>query len=355
MEKKILNSHTTTQKIMIEVQELTKDRNGVLITCAGKKHCEEAAHVLPEGTYGIVTDQTAKNKRAQILKDAKEGRLKYVLQIGCLTTGVNIPRWDTIVILRKIGSLTLLTQLIGRGLRLPEQGHDYQKENCLILDYSSTMQELGQLYHSPILEKAELQRARQSGDLITCPRCSTENSKYARRCVGESSEAVDGRCDFFWISKTCLACGTLNDTAARECRKCDAQLIDPNENLSGKHYTDDDLQNVVKMDVYLTKNQQGVLVRYLLESGEKPIEVFWPDPKNQIARKIWKMKFVFKHVRDNAWRSKVLRMVTATSIVNNKAVFDVPTQITWRKNTKGKDIIHRKIFRSGREEIDEDV
>jgi DNA repair protein RadD len=99
MQEEILKQGTLTQKIMLKVMELTRDRLGVLITCAGKKHCKEAAKYLPEGSYSIVTEDMGQKARRKALKDAATGRKKYTLQIGCLTTGVNIPYWDTSVIL----------------------------------------------------------------------------------------------------------------------------------------------------------------------------------------------------------------------------------------------------------------
>ena len=352
MERKILKEKTTTQKIMREVMELAKTRNGVMITCAGKKHCEEAASELPPGSYGIVTDATPKKERADILAGAVEGRIKYVFQIGCLTTGVNVPLWDTIVILRRIGSLTLLTQLLGRGLRqLRPQELDagFAKSDCMVLDYSGTMHEMGELYYNPILEQAEEQRAKKVGDVITCPKCYTENSMFARRCIADDSTAIDGRCEHFWQSRPCHACGTENDIAARECRKCHQQLIDPNANLTRKHYTDDDLQPVLGFDMRLTSNGEGVLVEYQLE-GDKATEVFWPGSTNPGARNAWKMKFVLRHVRDRNWQRKALSMRNAVQVIGAKAMFDAPVQITHRRNDKGKSIVHRKVFSSGREE-----
>ena len=114
-----------TGLIMQEVQEIMKDRLCALVTCAGLKHCEEAASYVPEDEYAIITEKTKKSERQQILRDAKKGkknergtfRYKYIMQVGCLTTGVNVPLWCTSVLLRRIGSLTLLTQLLGRGMR----------------------------------------------------------------------------------------------------------------------------------------------------------------------------------------------------------------------------------------------
>ena len=357
MEKEIISQGTRTHKIMLEVMHLTDDRNCVMITGASKKHLEECSQYLPANSFGIITDSTGAKKRREILMAAKEGEIKYLLQVGCLTTGLNIPLIDSIVILRKIGSLTLLVQLIGRGLRILKQEHvdaGYQKSDCMVLDYSDTMREMGELYHNPILEQAEKQRATREGDVITCPKCYMQNSKFARRCVGLDESSKDGRCEQFWVSRPCPACGTENDTTARECRECHGVLIDPNANLTGKHYTDADLKPVSSMKLRMTRDAQGVLVDYYLPDGEKATEVFYPSSDKQLARTLWRTKFVMKHVRGHEWQKRAMSLRTAERIIGSAAMFDVPVQITHRINDKGRSIIARKVFLSGREEVSED-
>jgi len=40
------------------------------------------------------------------------------------------------------------------------------------------------------------------------------------------------RCSYYWTSKECPQCGDPNDIAARFCRACKAELVDPNEKLA---------------------------------------------------------------------------------------------------------------------------
>src|SRR5690606_7498266 len=49
MQAQILKDKKLTQKIMAEVYAITQDRLGVLVTCAGVRHCKEAAEALPPG------------------------------------------------------------------------------------------------------------------------------------------------------------------------------------------------------------------------------------------------------------------------------------------------------------------
>ncbi|WP_236516210.1 hypothetical protein, partial [Escherichia coli] len=87
MEKKIHESGEMTKLIMQKVVERAKTRNGVLITCAGQRHCKEAASYLPpDATYAIITEKTNSKKRGEILDKANRGEIKYIFQVMSLTT-----------------------------------------------------------------------------------------------------------------------------------------------------------------------------------------------------------------------------------------------------------------------------
>lgn len=363
MQEEILKQGTLTQKIMLKVMELTRDRLGVLITCAGKKHCKEAAKYLPEGSYSIVTEDMGQKARRKALKDAATGRKKYTLQIGCLTTGVNIPYWDTSVILRKIMSLTLLTQLLGRPMRLlkPEQvAAGLVKENHLCLDFTGTMFELGGLYEDPILEEAEAQRAKRSGEQVPCPKCQTMNSPYARRCIGKDATSPDGRCEEFFSFIRCGfdkhgirifddGCGTKNDPTARYCRQCDHVLRDPNAALNERAYTDKEWTDVQDFKVELTKDAEGVLYRYLVVKADGKIgwanEVFYPfGGKPKHLRDMFKMKALLPHLEDKSMMKKMMDCHDAKTFMHYAGLIRAPKRITHRFNDKGRDIIHRKDF-----------
>lgn len=363
MQKEILEQGTLTQKIMLKVMELTKNRNGVLITCAGKKHCQEAAKYLPEGSYAIVTEDMGQKARRKALKDAYTGKIKYVFQIGCLTTGVNIPLWDTSVILRKIMSLTLLVQLLGRGMRLLKKEQidaGYHKEDHLVLDFSGTMFELGQLYEDPILEEAEAQRSKRSGEQVPCPKCGTMNSPYARRCIGKDALSPDGRCEEFFSYIRCGfdkhgirifddGCGTKNDPTARYCRHCDHVLRDPNAALNERAYTDNEWTDVKDFKIELTKDEKGVVYRYFIkkENGKDgwANEVFYPFGRQEkYLKNQFKIKGLLNHVSDRNLIDNLMNCHSAKAFMAFTGLIRAPKRITHRFNDKGRDIIHRKDF-----------
>lgn len=367
---------TTTQLIMNEVVEKTRDRLCVLITCAGAKHCLEALKFLPDDECAVITDKTPAKLRQQILKDHKAGllnsrgtfRYKYIAQIGCLTTGVNLPLLDTSVLLRPVGSLTLLTQLLGRGMRLLKSEHEdagYSKSDHLTLDYSGTMAAMHQQFNDPFLEDAVLSKTKEKDWDLECPTCQTMNSEHARRCIGPDSmnNQPDDRCGYFWSFRKCedqlkngllvaKGCGIENDTAARECRNCHIQLIDPNAKLMNKSYDSGDWKPVNKMAVEVTgKNADGICITYWLdvfdENGKQEIArvMYWSISGN--GKRTWTSQFVRRHINGFPFQQKILTM-NAKQVVGNKAFFDVPRSITHRINEKGHSVVHGLQFSSGK-------
>ena len=347
-----------TMRVTLEVVHRTADDLGVLIFAQTKKHCAEIAQWLPDGSWAIITDDTPAKERAESIRKAKTGSIKYTLNVQVLTTGVNVPYWQTVVYMRPVGSLVLLIQSLGRVLRLLLDGDisigdltpDERKELIAaslkpwarVLDYCGVFERLGHLYDNPLLEAAQLEKSKREGSIIFCPKCNAENSDKARRCVGNSGGE---RCDHFFVSVDCPACGTKNDITARQCRKCDHTLIDPNKAMTGKAYSEDDMTPVQAMTLSVAKGGQ-VLVSYQIEGDDWPYEVYAPAGSN-IARLLWWNRFLVPHC-PQSWQSKMYMMKNAPAIVKMQAVFDAPIAIAYRKNEKGKWVIGRKRFRTGR-------
>lgn len=88
-------------------------------------------------TTAYVDGHTERAERKQIAEAFAAGRVKVVVNIGVLTTGVD---WDVrcIILARPTKSEILYVQIIGRGLRTAEG-----KADCLILDHSDTTLNLG--------------------------------------------------------------------------------------------------------------------------------------------------------------------------------------------------------------------
>lgn len=359
-------------RILAEVIARSKDRKGVLIFGSTHKHLHQIAECLkqlgvPENEIGSITEKTGDTERKDILDRAKVGKCKYVLNVGVLTTGVNVPWWDTLVFLRPIGSLVLLIQSIGRVLRLLlEEGGPGMvemdsmtaeerlaliaaspKPDALILDYAGVMDRLGEQYENPILEQAQKEHSARKGDLIQCPACAEMNSMFARRCIGRDHKGV--RCEHFFQSKDCPDCGVKNDIVARECRNCGRELINPNEVLTHKHYTDSELTPVVSMKMDAGANGK-LVVRFVLSDGREPYLIFYPNagasPASiKVNQKVFWNGLVVPHIPPGEFRNKAYRM-KADAVVKNAAWFNVPTHVAARFNEKThRWVIGRRKFR----------
>jgi len=253
-----------TAKIIADVVAKSRGRNGVMIFAATVQHAKECLESLPAELSAIVTGETPRKERAEIIARFKAGQIKYIVNVAVLTTGFDAPHVDVIAMLRATESAGLLQQIIGRGLRIAEG-----KTDCLVLDYAQNIERHcpdGDIFNPHIRpmgmkEEAKTLRCR-------CPECETENefvarfnkdkyeidengyyvdldgrrietefgdmpAHHGRRCQG--FVAVGGgdldRCRYRWTFKECPACKAENDIAARHCTDCKNEMVDPNEKL----------------------------------------------------------------------------------------------------------------------------
>lgn len=371
-----VSDRETCLAICADIVEKTRDRRGVLIFAATKRHTKQIAAALklvgvdPE-QIGVITENTPNKEQARILDLAKVGKMKFVVNVSVLTTGVNIPEWDVCVFLRPIASIVLLIQAIGRVLRLligpgdtPMLDRDALsaderrlliqesgKPDALILDYANVMATLGALYDNPVLEQADLEKAKKEHlDLIECPECATMNSPHARRCIGSDHGE---RCEHYWHFRLCPTCHTKNDQVARQCRnsECQRLLIDPNANLERKHYTDAESIPVRAMKIESGRGGK-LMIRYELADGRNPVEIYYPQAGQQKAlnTRIWKGFVKTLPIADkDRFR---LGAMKAETIMQNLELIPVPVEICARENAKGKfNIGRRKWADSDSEEV----
>jgi hypothetical protein len=78
-----------------------------------------------------------------------------------------------------------------------------------------------------------------------------------------------------------------------------------------------------------------------------PTEYYAPNG-SETSRRVWYNNFVKIHVNGSKFQSQMYMMRTAPSIMKMKAVFDKPSHIAYRLNEKGKFVIGRRRFNSGR-------
>lgn len=214
-------------KQIIHIME-SQNRHGVFIFATTKKHALEIISHLPPAQSALILGETKEHERTEILNKAHDGSLRYIVNIAIIGVGIDLPPFDTLAYLRPTESLRLLIQTMGRILRLSPVT---AKDNALVLDFAGNIERHSQ-WDNPILLKAVKQALEHDKPkVIKCPACYELNTESARRCVGITN---DKRCDYFFEFKECpnQQCKVKNDLAARHCRQCETELIDPNKKLS---------------------------------------------------------------------------------------------------------------------------
>ena len=164
-----------------EIVELTKDRQACLVFCTSVAHCKKVAATITKLSgeeCAIVTGDTPADEREETIKRLRgetvkadlfsdKPPLKYCCNVSVLTTGTDIPRLDTIALLRPTNSPGLLVQMVGRGFRLSPETH---KTECLVLDYGRNIER-----HGPI-DMIKVKEPGQGGGgplAKVCPKCQT--------------------------------------------------------------------------------------------------------------------------------------------------------------------------------------
>lgn len=118
----------------------------VLVFCATIKQATRMQQVFPNSK--IVTAETKKKEREQIIKDLRSGAVQCVFNVSVLTVGFDYPELDCIVLARPTRSLRLHCQILGRGTRLAEG-----KVNCSIIDFVGNVANMGKLEEIKIDKK----------------------------------------------------------------------------------------------------------------------------------------------------------------------------------------------------------
>lgn len=268
-----------TAAVVADVVHQSRNRRGVMFFAASIQHADEIMESLPPEMSRMVTGdlkRTPKKERKKIIKDFKAQKFKYLVNVAVLTTGFDAPHVDVIAVLRRTESIGLFQQIIGRGLRLYEGKHD-----VLILDYAENIENHcpdGDLFAPEV--KAAMGGGSQGGPIdVTCPDCRHVNqfsarkndeghqinengyfidltgdlvltptaeigadgktikvpmpAHFGRRCQAfhRARDGYEYQCGYRWSSKPCPHCDHDNDIAARYCKECKGELIDPNEKL----------------------------------------------------------------------------------------------------------------------------
>ncbi len=338
IEKALANNERLTGEIMRElVSVIEGGRKGAFIFASTKNHCHECARSLPDGQWAIITGDIPHEERRRIIDSAKEGRVKYLINISCLVVGVDIPVFDTCAWLRPTESLVLYTQGIGRVLRLAQN-----KISALVLDYAGNLARHGDI-DDPIINEALQPRGNDEEEErpFKCYTCGTFNTCTARRCCG----MVGGkRCDHFFEFKNCPECDLQSDITARACRGCGAELIDPNAKLT-RHKPETYTLNVTKAQYSIAPQGNTsfpiINAKYYCEDTMVYESHFTSSKK---AQNIFYAKFIQQHFdKPSEWYPRMSNLHLMRKMLSDEKLL-TPMKLVCTKNEHGFYKIVKKVF-----------
>jgi DNA repair protein RadD len=227
---------------------------------------------------------------------------------------------------------------MGRALRLSERKH-----NALVLDFAGNIDRHRDWDNPVLLEAVKQTIDRDNPLVIQCPRCETMNTEHARRCMGMPNNS---RCDYFFEFKKCESCDIKNDIAARNCRNCGSEIIDPNNKLSMLSSK----ENLIKVKVLEAKYSISGTFRgfrisalYKCKDDQGRIGDIAESyaPINDRAKMVFYGQFVKKHCENaSSWYRSLNNRYAVEKMI--KTVNTPHTLIVYRKDNKLQ--IRNKVF-----------
>ncbi len=188
---------------------------------------------------------TSREERGAIGRRLENGKAQVVVNIGCLTTGVDWPFVSCIVLARPTKSEMLYVQCVGRGLRTHPG-----KLDLIVLDHSDTTIRLGFVtdIHHDTLDDGSVKRVK--------PKKGEE---------GERGTPLPKECDH---------CGYLKPVGVRKCPDCgwEARRQSKIENADGELAEMNG--KALKADQATKQAWYSMLLRAVDERGQNPGRAF---------------------------------------------------------------------------------
>lgn len=128
--ERAVNSDARNGLILRAMREHCAGRQ-TIIFCAGVEHAHELASMLRSAgiTAAPIWGAMDHDERVDELQRFRDRKTQVLTNFGVLTEGFDVPEVEAIVLARPTTSSLLMTQMVGRGLRLAPD-----KTDCLIVD-----------------------------------------------------------------------------------------------------------------------------------------------------------------------------------------------------------------------------
>ena len=165
--------------------ERLSNRNKIVWACISIKHAQLISGILASRgeEVSIIHSELSLALRKFNQSKFEDTSCRHMVSVTIVSEGYDYPPIDAIVMMRPTRSPVLYVQLVGRGLRLPNDP-DTKKKDCLILDYGGVVNALGHPNDPKIRKKFErINKATEDAIKITCPSCMEMYFEYVKVCT----------------------------------------------------------------------------------------------------------------------------------------------------------------------------
>lgn len=130
---------TLNKAVMIESKQIIERKENTIIFAKSKSHAVALSIYLKQNGIenGLIIGETPDMVRKQLLQDFtnKENNLNILVNHLILSTGIDVPGMNSIMVLGEINSPSLGLQILGRAMRGPKNGGN--KENTIYLTHQN--------------------------------------------------------------------------------------------------------------------------------------------------------------------------------------------------------------------------
>ena len=167
-----------TEQALQDALPRMEGRKTGLAFCVTVNHARHVSDWLNSNgvSCAVIHGETPKGERDKLLKALKAGAIRCLANVNCLTTGVDVPNIDYLIMLRPTQSPGLYVQMAGRGLRIADG-----KTDCLVLDYAGNINRHGPIDKIEVRQPGE-KRGEGEAPVKVCPECESIVHASLRFC-----------------------------------------------------------------------------------------------------------------------------------------------------------------------------